>query len=344
MEIKKCIYILIFLFSFLSCEKERKYLPITTKEVKGYQYISYKKRELVNDNKINVFEYNDRKITIEYDKSTLFGYGAEKFNIYQAFYDLDLGDLDLLRYDNVNTKSQIFLVELDDYSFRTYNIYIHQNNSLYYLGQNNIDLSKIIENIKNVNIKFEIIQTENNISIKSLLNGKYFSTSNYKLENPLRIYRDYSNINEYTKVNTNLKLSSESNKSNQVEYKNDIFSIDLNSNDEITVNLNNDNKKFVNTKILDGNMSCPDTSVDKIALKKNYFTIEKYNCNDKYYLKEYITFKFDNDLVLHRYDLEFTDKHDPDKSVPNKNYTSKDFGKVKFENVDREFLIKLLNR
>lgn len=182
-----------------------------------------------------------------------------------------------------------------------------------------------------------------NTNKDELYNGKIFYSGD-ELENPLKIYRDYSNINEYTKVITNLKLSSESNKSNQVEYKNDIFSIDLNSNDEITVNLNNDNKKFVNTKILDGNMSCPDTSVDKIALKKNYFTIEKYNCNDKYYLKEYITFKFDNDLVLHRYDIEFTDKHDPDKSVPNKNYTSKDFGKVKFENVDREFLIKLLNR
>ncbi|UHO37038.1 hypothetical protein H5J24_14860 [Chryseobacterium capnotolerans] len=106
----------------------------------------------------------------------------------------------------------------------------------------------------------------------------------------------------------------------------------------------NKDKKLTNTKVLEGNANCPDISLDNIALKNNYFTIEKYNCTDKFYLKEYITFKFDKDLLLHKYSIEFTDRHDPDKSIPNKNYTSKDLGNVKFENVDREFLINLLNK
>lgn len=343
MEVKKYIYILIFIFSFLSCEKERKYLPNASKDVNDYQYISYKKRELVKDNKINIFEYNDTKITIEYNKSTLFGYGNEKFNLYESFYDLDSGELDLLRYDNVNTQSQVFLVELDDYSFRSYNIYFCQNNSLYYLGRINIDLSKIIENVKKINIEFEIIKSNNDISIKALLNGKDFSTSDYKLEKPLKVYIEYTNINEYTKGNILTQLNSKPDKTIQIEYKNDVFSIASNSDDVLTVIFNNDNKKFDNANILEGNVGCPDTSLDNIALKNNYFTLEKYNCNDKYYLKEYITFKYNKDLILHRYEIEFTDKHDVDKSVPNKSYTSKDFGKVRFKNVNKEFLRNLLN-
>ncbi|MCS4302311.1 hypothetical protein [Chryseobacterium sp. BIGb0232] len=127
-------------------------------------------------------------------------------------------------------------------------------------------------------------------------------------------------------------------------YKNEFFSINSDLDGIIEVTLNRINKKFVNTKVLEGNPNCPDTSLDNIVLKNNYFTIEKYNCTDKYYLKEYITFKFDKDLLLHKYSIEFTDRHDPDKSIPNKNYTSKDFGDVKFENIDREFLINLLNK
>ena len=127
-------------------------------------------------------------------------------------------------------------------------------------------------------------------------------------------------------------------------YKNEFFSINSDRDGIIEVTLNKINKKLTNTKVLEGNANCPDISLDNIALKNNYFTIEKYNCTDKFYLKEYITFKFDKDLLLHKYSIELTDRHDPDKSIPNKNYTSKDFGNVKFENVDREFLINLLNK
>lgn len=163
------------------------------------------------------------------------------------------------------------------------------------------------------------------------------------MEKPLSIYKNYSNINEYTKTVSSISQNSEQDKISKIVYNNDFFSINSNVDDVITVTLNRENKKFINTKILEGNMSCPDTSLDNIILKNNYFTIEKYNCNDKYYFKEYITFKLDKDLFLHRYSIELTDRHDPDKSLPNKNYTSKDFGVVKFENVDRNLLLNLFN-
>ncbi|SDI15764.1 hypothetical protein [Chryseobacterium jejuense] len=127
-------------------------------------------------------------------------------------------------------------------------------------------------------------------------------------------------------------------------YENEFFLINSNVEGVTEVTLNRINNKFVNAKVLEGNSNCPDTSLDNIVLKNNYFTIEKYNCTDKYYLKEYITFKFDKDLLLHKYSIEFTDRYDPDRSIPNKNYTSRDFGNIKFENVNREFLINLLNK
>lgn len=149
MEIKKYICLLVFVLSFLSCKKEptlqRKHLPSTSREAKNYQFISYKNRTLTDNNKINIFEYNDTKISIEYNKYTFFGYETKQFNLYQSSYDLDSGELNLLRYDDIDTKNQIFLVELNDYSFRTYHIYTYQNNSLYYLGENNIDLSKMLK-------------------------------------------------------------------------------------------------------------------------------------------------------------------------------------------------------
>lgn len=127
-------------------------------------------------------------------------------------------------------------------------------------------------------------------------------------------------------------------------YENEFFVINSNVDGVTEVTLNRINKKFINTKVLEGNSNCPDTSLDNIVLKNNYFTIEKYNCTDKYYLKEYITFKFDKDLLLHKYSIEFTDRYDPDRNIPNKIYTSKDFGNIKFENVTREFLLNLLNK
>ncbi|REC60668.1 hypothetical protein DRF65_19690 [Chryseobacterium pennae] len=152
-----------------------------------------------------------------------------------------------------------------------------------------------------------------------------------KIQDTLIARKAVNNITE--RPNTPHKIS-----------KNEFFSINSDNDGVIEVTLNRINKRFTNTKVLEGNSNCPDISLDSIALKNNYFTIEKYNCTDKFYLKEYITFKFDKDLLLHKYSIEFTDRHDPDKSITNKNYTSKDFGNVKFENVDREFLINLLNK
>ncbi|MEJ5104733.1 hypothetical protein [Chryseobacterium sp. MYb328] len=347
MEIKKILCLLVFVLSFLSCKKEpelqKEHPQNIPNETKSYQLISYKNR-ILTDNNINIFEYNDLKISLEYDRHTFLGYGTKPFSLYQSFYDLDSGDLDLWRYDEPDTKSKIFFVELDNYSSRQFHIYVHQNNHLYYLGENNIDLSKIIENVKNIKVNFDIRQADNGILIESIVNNKSFSTLNYKLEKPLNIYKEYDDISEYIKTGKDISQNSEQENPPHKISKNEFFSINSDRDGIIEVTLNRINKKFVNTKVLEGNPNCPDTSLDNIVLKNNYFTIEKYNCTDKYYLKEYITFKFDKDLLLHKYSIEFTDRHDPDKSIPNKNYTSKDFGNVKFENVDREFLINLLNK
>lgn len=211
MEIKKYLCLLVFTLGFLSCKKvpvkqSKDLLSIST-EIKGYQHVSYKNKKITDNNKVSIFEYNDKKITIEYNKYTYFGYEAEQFNLYRSSYDLDSGDLDLIRYDDQNTKNQIFLVELNDFSFRSYHIYTFQNDLLYYLGENDIDLSKIIEQTDKIDVKFEINQTNNNITIKSLVNNKYFSTENYKLEKPLNVYKKYNNVSEYTIQNSDKKIN-----------------------------------------------------------------------------------------------------------------------------------------
>lgn len=81
----------------------------------------------------------------------------------------------------------------------------------------------------------------------------------------------------------------------------------------------------------------------KLFWKNNYFTIQKYNCNDNFFLKEYITFRQDvKGVFLYKYGIEQTDKQNPDKVLPNKNYGVKDFGSVPFQEVDKEFLRSLM--
>lgn len=204
---QKVVFCLTMICLFSCTEKSTKYrkepvehhkdVPTAATTPKGYEHIPLMKREVSADNNVNIFEYRDTKITIEYDKYTYFGYGIKPFKIYRSSYDLDLGDLNLLRYDDINAKSQIYLVELNDYSQRAYHIYASQDNSLYYLGEMNIDLSKIIEKVDKIDIDFSIKQSDRNILIRCLVNGKDFLTSNYLLEKPLQLLREFNDINAY---------------------------------------------------------------------------------------------------------------------------------------------------
>lgn len=343
MEIMNKICIILSIICFLSCKKESSKIAINENvnvsnkiESHNYQKVSYEIRELING--INVFTFNDQKVTIQYTTSTFFGIEKnKKFDIFSLNYDLDLGEIELLRFDKPN--SQVFVVELQDYNYFIYNLYLNENNNLYYLGSADADLSKF-EIIKGKPI-LNISRKENNILLNVSHNNKSLLKSKFEIKQLLKPFNAYSNIQNYLGNTSKSNISTDKNIIK--EYDNDHFSIKITEDENITVQSKNEQKIYSNNKILEGNINCPDTSLDEVVVKDNFFTIQKYNCNDKYFLKEYLTFKeTDKGIFLHKYSLERTDKNNPDKIVTDKIYNAENFGTIKFENITKEFLIKLM--
>ena len=100
--------------------------------------------------------------------------------------------------------------------------------------------------------------------------------------------------------------------------------------------------QFENEHLLSMNKNCPNPPLDTIVSKSIFFTIEKFNCSNEYYLKEYITFFFaKNQFLLNKYGVEYTDKRNPEAEILTKIWTTKDFGEITFENVNEEFLLQL---
>lgn len=92
--------------------------------------------------------------------------------------------------------------------------------------------------------------------------------------------------------------------------------------------------------------NCPADGFQQIISKNNYFTIEQVYCKDFMFTQSYTTFKINDDetVTLHRYGEDYTDRSNPDKNIKGTSLATKDFGEVKFENVNIEFLRKLSNR
>lgn len=94
------------------------------------------------------------------------------------------------------------------------------------------------------------------------------------------------------------------------------------------------------------NSNCPSDGFEKIVAKNEYFTIEQSFCASNLFVNSYTTFKIDdktNAVLLSKYGEEYTDRNNPEKDLPTKTWTSKDFGKVNFEDVNETFIIKLKN-
>ena len=103
-------------------------------------------------------------------------------------------------------------------------------------------------------------------------------------------------------------------------------------------------KAFQNNKIIfsyDDN--CPADGYGSIVAKNNYFTIEQTFCVDFLFVSSYTTFKVNdnNTISLHKYGEELTDRSNPERKIPSKIWTKKDFGEIDFENITENFLVKL---
>jgi len=93
--------------------------------------------------------------------------------------------------------------------------------------------------------------------------------------------------------------------------------------------------------------NCPADGYGGIVSKNNYFTVQQIFCMDFLFVNSYTTFKIDentSNITLHKYGEEYTDRSNPDLKIPSKIWSIKDFGIVKFENVNEDFLNDLRNK
>lgn len=341
MEVKKIIYLFSAIFILFSCSKssiqgqENKTVSAAEKPAKNnFEQIFYTSKSLY-EGKINVFEFKDHKVTIEYLTETLLGIGNDQhFNIYKSAFDLDLGEVDLLRFDT--SDSQIYMVELSEDDQSIFNIYLFNAKKMFYLGDLNFDLSSAKLNEARSKNDFTIEINDNNVRI-GIKNGEKEVIKDFVLNKPLQPFKSYSGIEDYLALNG---IKNTGNNTFSQEYKSDLFQVGV-SEDLLSVKVKGSEKEYVNDNILEGYASCPDTSLDQIVFKDPFFTIEKYNCSNSFYLKEYITFKYTNEIVLHKYSVECTSRKNPDENIKTDHFTTKDFGKVKFENVNKDFLNNL---
>lgn len=93
--------------------------------------------------------------------------------------------------------------------------------------------------------------------------------------------------------------------------------------------------------------NCPADGYGGTVSKNNYFTIQQIFCVDFLFVNSYTTFKIDENsgnIFLHKYGEEYTDRSNPDMKISTKTWSTKDFGIVKFESVNEDFLIDLRNK
>jgi len=99
-------------------------------------------------------------------------------------------------------------------------------------------------------------------------------------------------------------------------------------------------------RLADDNATCPADGFSKLVSKGNYFTIEQQNCGGWFFINEYITFQYvpaTGKIQLHKYGLSFTDRREPDKAIPDKISTAKQFGQRYFDQVTLGSLEQLNN-
>lgn len=93
--------------------------------------------------------------------------------------------------------------------------------------------------------------------------------------------------------------------------------------------------------------NCPSNGFENLVIKDNYFTIEQSICGGWDFISEYVTFKWDKEadiIILHKYSQSFTDRRDPNKEMPSKIYSNKDFGKVYFESFTQDLIASKIRK
>jgi hypothetical protein len=176
---------------------------------------------------------------------------------------------------------------------------------------------------------------------------------------PYKTHGVISNAKKYTVPNGFYIHDSAFVKTNNITYK--IIALEKNKNRNnkgdwyfglpiivLKIENNNSFELFKNDNIVFKlNDNCPADGYNAIVSKNNYFTIEQSSCLDFMFVNSYTTFKIDaktNNIYLHKYSEEYSDRSDPDREIPVKTWSTKDFGVVNFEDVTEPFVNKLRNK
>lgn len=89
------------------------------------------------------------------------------------------------------------------------------------------------------------------------------------------------------------------------------------------------------------NDNCPADGFQRLVAKGNFFTVEQTYCKDFMFVNSYTTFRLNenNEIVLFKYGEEYTDRSNPDKDIKGLIKTTKDFGRINFNDVNEKLLL-----
>lgn len=113
---------------------------------------------------------------------------------------------------------------------------------------------------------------------------------------------------------------------------------------KVKLSNNKSQSEWINQNLVfSASENCVSQGFYNVVVKDTYFTIEQQTCYDyNVIVNSFTTFVVNLDTIyLHKYGEEYFDKSDHDKKIPTKIWTTKDFGKIEFEDVTDEFLLNL---
>lgn len=210
------------------------------------------------------------------------------------------------------------------------------------LNQNEYRVSFLLfgeKNEKATVIDFLLKKNENGLfEINSILNDKYLNFTK-------NLNRQYNNF--YVLDSVRIRVQVHEYKILVLEKNESEIKLNSQHNSNPILIYDGSTKKYENNNLIFRfNENCPADGFQRVISKNIFFTIEQSYCKDFMFVQSYSTFRIDGrgDILLHKYGEEYTDRSDPDKDIPSKIWTSKDFGVVKFEDVNEEFLIALRNK
>lgn len=310
---------LIFFFesekTFLNIEK--KYYPILW----NYEYQQNTKGSKITTEKILIFKNKNNYIflfpTNSEEFPTFHVVGVDKakefrdYGLYTYTYN-DFDKLSGITFDKLN-----YIVEDGN---KIINLYAILNNDKIKLSDVTTSKSYIEEITEKERNKIDnfVNETSYNREVEDIIYHKKIDINGDKIPDEIIVKKNNSKSDDFEKNHFKLPL-------------------------EIILGNKGRGTMFNNNLIFDNISTCVSEGFSDVIVKDNFFTIEGQTCYDYNVLVSYyITFKVvDKSIFLYKYSEEYFDKSDHDKKIPSRYFTTKDFGVVKFEDVNEEFLIAL---